>query len=72
MVAETGEFAVDATVAPGGIVGGKAHDQAAEASWDAGSAGSGGLGGPPAGDELSVPTQDRGRRDEEPESAPNW
>ena len=46
--------------------------QAAEASWDAGSAGSGGLGGPPAGDELSVPTQDRGRRDEEPESAPNW
>jgi hypothetical protein len=60
LVAETGELAVDASVAPGGIVDGQAHDQGAEASWNAGSAGSGGLGDPAAGDEMTVPTQDRG------------
>ena len=72
LVAEAGEFAVDASVSPGGVLGGQAHDQGAEASGDGGSTGSGRLGGPAAGDELAVPAQDRGRCDEQPEASADW
>ena len=69
LVAEAGEFAVDASVSPGGVLGGQAHDQGAQAGGDGGSTGSGGLGGPAAGDELAVPAQDGGRGDEQPEAS---
>ena len=59
LVAESGEFAVDAAVAPGGVLGGQAQDQGTDAGGDGGSAGPGVLGGPAAGDELAVPAQDR-------------
>ena len=69
LVAEAGELAVDAPVAPGRVLGGQADDQGAQAGGDGGSTGPGGLGGPAAGDELAVPAQDRGRGDEQPEAA---
>jgi hypothetical protein len=43
LVAEAGEFAVDAAVSPGGVLGGQADDQGAQAGGDGGSTGSGGL-----------------------------
>ena len=58
LVAEAGELAVDAAVPPGGILGGQADDEAAEAGGDGGSAGPDRLGGPAAGDQLAVPAQD--------------
>ena len=69
LVAEAGEFAVDAAVSPCRILGGQAEDQGAEAGGDGGSTGSGGLGGPAAGDQLAVPAQDGGRGDEQPEAS---
>ena len=69
LVAEAGEFAVDASVSPGGVLGGQAEDQGAQAGGDGGSTGSGGLGGPAAGDQLAVPAQDGGRGDEQPEAS---
>jgi SAM-dependent methyltransferase len=41
------------------LTGGQADDQGAHAGGDGGSAGPDGLGGPAAGDKLSVPAQDR-------------
>ena len=52
LVAEAGEFAVDAPVPPGGVLGGQAHDQGAEAGGDGRSTGPDGLGGPAAGDRV--------------------
>ena len=69
LVAEAGELAVDASVSPGGVLGGQADHQGAQAGGDGGSTGSGRLCGPAAGDELAVPAQDRGRGDEQPEAA---
>ena len=50
LVAEAGEFAVDASVPPVGILGGQADDEGAEAGGDGWSTGPDGLGGPAAGD----------------------
>ena len=69
LVAEADEFAVDASVAPSGVLGGQADDQSAHAGGHGGSTRSGRLGRPAAGEELSVPAQDRARCDEQPEPA---
>src|SRR3954452_11934007 len=69
LVAESGEFAVDASVPPRRILGGQAHDQGAQASGDGRSTGPGGLGGPAVGDELAVPAQDGGGGDEQSEAS---
>jgi hypothetical protein len=58
-VAESGEFAVDAAIPPGRVLGGQPQDQRADAGGDGGSARAGVRGGPPASDEVSVPAQDR-------------
>jgi len=49
LVAESGEFAVHAPIAPGRIFGGQPDDQAPEACGDGGSAGAGVRGGPVGG-----------------------
>ena len=72
LMAESGELAVDAPVAPGGVLCGQAEDQGAHAGGDGGSAGSGGLGGPVSGDDLSVPARDGGWRDDQSEAAADW
>jgi hypothetical protein len=54
LVAEAGEFAVDALISPGGVLGGQANAEGAQAGGDGGSTGSGAVGGPAAGDELAV------------------
>ena len=58
-----------APVAPSGILVRQTQDQGADAGGDGGSTGPDGLGGPAAGDELAVPAEDRGRRDEQVEAA---
>ena len=68
-VAEAGEFAVDASVPPGGVLGGQAQDQGADAGGDGGSAGSGCWVVQRRRDELAVPAQDRGRGDQQAEAA---
>ena len=60
---------MDASVAPGGVLGGQADHQAAKAGGNGWSSRSGRLGGPAAGDQLAVPAQDGGRGDELPEAA---
>ena len=60
LVAEAGEFAVDASVSPGGVLGGQADGEGAEAGGDCWPTAWGGLGGPAAGDESPVPAQDGG------------
>jgi hypothetical protein len=69
LVAQPGEFAVDASVAPGGVLGGQADGESTQAGGDGWSTGSGWLGGPAAGDESPVPAQDRGGRDEHSEAS---
>jgi hypothetical protein len=69
VVAESGEFAVDAAIPPGGILGGQANGQGAEAGGDGRAACPDGLGGPAASEQLPVPAQDRGRRDQESAAA---
>jgi hypothetical protein len=69
LVAESGEFAVYASIPPGGILRGQAHDQGADAGADGGSARARVRGGPAAADELPMPAQDRGRGDEQPAAA---
>jgi hypothetical protein len=64
-VAEADGVAVDASVSPGGVLGGQAEDQGAQAGGDGGSTGSGRLRGPAAGDQLAVPALDGGRGDEQ-------
>jgi hypothetical protein len=68
-VAESGEFAVDAPVAPSRILGGQAHDQGTDTSGNRGSARRGARGGPAAADEVAVPAQDGGWRDEQSAAA---
>ena len=65
LVAESGEFAVDAPVAPRRILGGQAHDQGTDARGNGGATRPSVRGGPAASDELAVPAQNRGRSDEE-------
>jgi hypothetical protein len=69
LVAEAGEFAVDASISPGGVLGGQTDDQGTQAGGDGRSTGPDGLGGAAAGDELAVPAQDGGRGDEQPEAS---
>jgi hypothetical protein len=69
LVAEAGEFAVDPSVSPGGVVGGQTNCECADADGDGWSTEPGGLGGPAPSDEQSVPAQDCGRCDEQPEAA---
>jgi hypothetical protein len=58
---------VDASVAPGWVLGGQPDGEGAQSGWNGGSTGSGGRGGPAAGDESPVPAQDGGGRDEQSE-----
>jgi hypothetical protein len=60
---------VDAAVAPSGVVGGHAQDQATQASWDGRPTGPGVLARPAVGDELAVPAQDRGRGNQQAQAA---
>ena len=69
LVAESGEFAVDAAVPPGRVLGGQAQDQGAQSGGDGGTTRPSRRGGPAAGEELPVPAQDGGGRDDQPESA---
>jgi hypothetical protein len=68
LVAEPGELAMDPSISPGGVLGGQTNDQRANAGGDRRSTGPCGLGGPAAGDQLSVPAQDGGWRDQQPEA----
>jgi len=65
LVAESDELTVHAPIPPGGIFGGQAHGQGADAGGDGWSACQHGRGRPAAAYELTVPAQDRGRCDEE-------
>jgi hypothetical protein len=69
LVAESGELAVDAPIAPVGILAGQAQDQSANACGDGGAASSDRLVGTAAADESAVPPQDRRGFDQESESA---
>jgi hypothetical protein len=60
---------VNASLSPGGVLGGQAHGQGTQAGGDGRSSGPDGLGGPAAGDELAVPAQDSGGGDEQPEAS---
>jgi hypothetical protein len=62
--AESGEFAVHASIAPGRVLGGQADCQCPQAGWDGWSTGLAVAGGPVARGESSVPAQDRGGCDE--------
>ena len=66
VVAEAGEFAVDASVSPRGVLGGQADRKSSQACGEGGSTRSPWLR-PAAGDEALVPAQDRRGRDEHPE-----
>jgi hypothetical protein len=68
LVAESGEFAMNAAVSPDRVLGSQAQDQAAEPSGDGGSTGPGVRHRPAVGDELAVPPQDGSRGDEQPEA----
>lgn len=65
LVAESEEFAVHASIPPGGILGGQAHGQGAKAGGDGGSTWPRVRGGPAAADEVALPAQDRGWSDQE-------
>jgi hypothetical protein len=54
---------------PAADAGGVAVDRLTQTLADYGEAGPYGLGGPAAGDQLAVPTQDGGWRDQEPEAS---
>jgi hypothetical protein len=68
-VAEADDLAVDAAVPPCRILVGQADHQGAKAGGDGRSTGPAGLGCPAAGDELAVPAQDGGRRDQQGEAS---
>ena len=68
-VAEPGELAVDAAIPPGRILGGQAQDQRAHSCGNGGTTRPNRRGGPAAGEELPVPAQDGGGRDDQPKSA---
>jgi hypothetical protein len=66
LVAEAGEFAVDASVAPGGVLSCQPDDKSSEAGGDGWSSRARRLSGPAAaGDESPMPAQDRRGRDEQ-------
>jgi hypothetical protein len=50
----------------------RSDDQCADAGGGGGPTGPCRLGGPAPGDELAVPAQDRGRRDDQVHAAPGW
>jgi len=68
-VAESGELTVDAPIPPGRILGGQAQSQRAHSSRDGGTTRPNRWVGPVTGEELPVPAQDGGGRDDQPESA---
>ena len=70
-VAETGEFAGDAAVTPGGVVGGHVDDEVTQLHRSAGPPGRPAGLGPTAGDSASVPTQQGIWRDEPGNSPPS-
>jgi hypothetical protein len=70
-VAKSGEFAVDAPIPPGRILGGQAQDQRADTGGDGGSTRAGVRGSPAAADQLSVPAQNCCRCDQQSETAMN-
>jgi hypothetical protein len=59
LVAETGEFAVDAAIPPGQVLGGQTDGERAQPGWDRGAPGPGRRRGPPASNESAVPAQHR-------------
>jgi hypothetical protein len=65
LVAEAGEFAVDASVAPGGVLSCQPDSESSEAGGDGWSSRARRLSGPAAGDESPMPAQDRRGRDEQ-------
>jgi len=65
LVAESGEFAVDAAIPPSGILVRQAHDHGADTGGDGGAACPDRACGPATADELPMPAQDRGRGDQE-------
>ena len=69
LVAESGEFAVYASIPPGGILRGQAHDQGADTGRNGRAASADRLGGPATADELPMPAQDRRRSDQESAAA---
>jgi hypothetical protein len=69
VVAESGEFAVDAAIPPRRIFGGQAHDQGTQVGRDGRSTWTGRCRCPAPGDELAMPAQDGGRGDERAEAA---
>jgi hypothetical protein len=69
LVAEAGEFAVDASITPGRVFRRQADCEGTEAGGDCGSAGSVWLGGSVARSESLVPAQDCRGRDKEAESS---
>jgi hypothetical protein len=69
LVAESGEFAVYASIPPGGILGGQAHDGEKDASGEGGSTWPRVRGAPAAADESPVPAHDRGWGDQKSATA---
>jgi hypothetical protein len=65
LVAESDKFSMHAAISPGGILGGQAHGEGADAGGDGRAACPHGRGGPLSADELTVPAQDRCRGDQE-------
>jgi hypothetical protein len=68
-IAESDEFAVNAPIPPGGVLGGKAHGQGADTGGDGRAAGPRGRGGPATADQVPVPAQNRSRGDQQPVAA---
>jgi hypothetical protein len=67
---QSGEFAVDASVPPGRVLGGQPQDQLPQLWWGASAAGAVASGlGPASLDQIQVPPQDRGRGDDPMQSA---
>src|SRR6185312_14870508 len=54
---------------PRWLLGGRRINKKKKAGGNGGSTGSGRLGGPAAGDQLAVPAQDGGRRDDQSEAS---
>jgi hypothetical protein len=68
LIADPGEFPVDTSISPCRVLGGQVDHQGAQAGANGGSTESDGLSDPSAGDQLAMPAQDGGRRDEQAEA----
>ena len=68
-VAKASELAMDAPIAPGGVLAGQAHDQSTNTGGNGGAPRSHRRGSPAAGDELAVPACDRRGCDQQSASA---